>query len=70
MTLQGTLTEVNFTKTLTLIALTDLKCPKPLTLIALTFFERGTSVNFDSVNGSCCLNAVNALTVNVNGLTL
>ena len=36
MTLQDTLTEVNLTKTLTLIALTDL-CPKQLTLIALTF---------------------------------
>ena len=68
MTLEDTLTEVNLSKMLTLIALMDLKCPKLLTLIALMFLKG--VVNFDSVNGSFCLNSVYALTFNVNILTL
>ncbi len=37
---------------------------------SVNVFERATSVNFDSINGSCCLNTINALTFNVNVLTL
>ena len=37
---------------------------------SVNVFERATSVNFDSVNGSWSLNGVNALTLNVNVLTL
>ncbi len=39
MTLQHKLMEVNLSKTLTLLALTDLKSPKPLIFIALMFFK-------------------------------
>ena len=37
---------------------------------SVNVFERGNSVNFDSVNGSWSLSGVNALTFNVNNLTL
>ena len=36
---------------------------------SINVFERGSSVNFDNINGSCTLNVVNALTFKVNVLT-